>query len=139
MFFEILLTISSLSRKMLEKSFSETKTASGYLFLRFSVFSWSSRSILLIIFMKGMWKRLNRSSALFSSSDEMSAASITYKAKSVRISIFLLRSTLSLPKSPSSSIPAVSMNMTGPKGMNSMAFLTGSVVVPFCFETSATS
>jgi len=43
----------------------------------------------------------------------------------------------SLPRSPSSSRPAVSITATGPRGSSSMLFMTGSVVVPAWSETKA--
>ena len=41
--------------------------------------------------------------------------------------------------SPSSSIPGVSIIITGPRGRSSMALYTGSVVVPFTSDTTARS
>ena len=43
------------------------------------------------------------------------------------------------PKAPASSMPAVSMNSTGPSGSSSIGFSTGSVVVPATSETIETS
>ena len=50
--------------------------------------------------------------------------------------VFLTRSS---PRAPSSSKPGVSMITTGPRGSSSMALRTGSVVVPFTSETTASS
>ncbi len=50
-----------------------------------------------------------------------------------------MRSTRISPSSPVSSVPAVSMKITGPNGKNSMGFSTGSVVVPGISLTKATS
>ena len=60
----------------------------------------------------------------------------TNTAKSVCCIICFVFSTLKLPKSPTSSKPAVSIITTGPKGNNSMAFDTGSVVVPGVSDTT---
>ena len=49
--------------------------------------------------------------------------------------VFCIRSS---PKAPSSSMPAVSMNSTGPMGSISIGFSTGSVVVPATGETIET-
>ena len=58
---------------------------------------------------------------------------------SVFPSVSKLRRTRSRPSSPSSSSPAVSVSTTGPSGSHSIARRTGSVVVPFTSDTSATS
>ena len=66
-------------------------------------------------------------------------ASTTKTATSVLVKISRVFLTLSSPKVPSSSKPGVSIITTGPKGNNSIAFLTGSVVVPLTLETTDNS
>ena len=68
-------------------------------------------------------------------SSSFSEASVTITAISVFLSICIVRSIRSFPSSVPSSRPGVSMMTTGPKGSSSMAFCTGSVVVPLVSET----
>ncbi len=68
-----------------------------------------------------------------------SPAGLTISPRSVLSSTWSVRSTRFSPRSPVSSIPAVSMNRTGPTGRSSMGFSTGSVVVPALAETMETS
>ena len=65
--------------------------------------------------------------------------SITRTAISVRLSICFVFRTRSSPRCPSSSKPGVSITITGPNGRSSIAFETGSVVVPFVSDTTANS
>ena len=65
--------------------------------------------------------------------------SITRTAISVRLSICFVFRTRSSPRCPSSSKPGVSIIITGPNGRSSIAFETGSVVVPFVSDTTANS
>ena len=67
---------------------------------------------------------------IFSSCSLQVPASHTTMAISIHSSTERLFCTLARPKSPTSSMPAVSMKTTGPMGDNSKAFSTGSVVVP---------
>ena len=67
------------------------------------------------------------------------AASTARTAMSVCARIRFVRSTRSLPSSPSSSRPGVSMITTGPRGSSSIALRTGSVVVPRISDTMLTS
>ena len=60
-------------------------------------------------------------------------------AISVRSSILRLRATRSRPNAESSSIPAVSIITHAPTPVISIAFTTGSVVVPTLSDTMATS
>ena len=61
------------------------------------------------------------------------------KAMSVRSMAFKVRSIRISPRGPSSSNPGVSIMTQGPIPFNSMALLTGSVVVPGMSETKAVS
>ena len=72
-----------------------------------------------------------------SKSETSLATSITMTATSVLVITSLVLPILSLPKSPISSMPAVSMIITGPRGSISIALNTGSVVVPATSLTSA--
>ena len=49
-----------------------------------------------------------------------------------------VRCARSSPSAPTSSMPAVSMNSTGPSGSSSIGFSTGSVVVPAKSRDDAT-
>ena len=80
-----------------------------------------------------------RSSRARSASARPSAASTTSRAMSVRRSSSSALSMRFWPSSPSSSRPGVSTSTTGPRGSSSIAFLTGSVVVPLVSETTARS
>ena len=62
--------------------------------------------------------------------------STTSTAASALSSTFIVRPTRIFPSSPSSSMPGVSIITHGPSGNISIAFLTGSVVVPATSETS---
>ncbi len=66
-----------------------------------------------------------------------SHASTTNKAMSVLFKTCRVFWTRSAPNSPSSSNPGVSIITTGPSGKSSIAFWTGSVVVPLTSETMA--
>ncbi len=66
-------------------------------------------------------------------------ASMTRIARSTCSSTCQVFSALSVPSSPTSSIPAVSINVTGPIGGISIALYTGSAVVPGTSETRAIS
>ena len=66
-------------------------------------------------------------------------ASTTRTATSTLFNTCFALRTRSSPRCPSSSIPGVSMITTGPIGSSSMALLTGSVVVPFTSDTTASS
>ena len=63
-------------------------------------------------------------------------ASTTNTAISVLFKICRVFCTRSAPSAPVSSKPGVSMISTGPKGSSSIAFCTGSVVVPLTSETT---
>ena len=63
------------------------------------------------------------------------SASTTRMAMSVLSRTCRARFTRISPRVPTSSIPGVSMMTTGPMGRSSMAFCTGSVVVPLVSET----
>ena len=76
---------------------------------------------------------------LVNSSKSISKISKTYIAISVLFKISKVLLVLISPKSLSSLNPAVSINNTGPTGINSIAFCTGSVVVPSFSETKDTS
>ncbi|MGC3999877.1 MAG: hypothetical protein QM767_21505 [Anaeromyxobacter sp.] len=64
--------------------------------------------------------------------------SVTSRARSVRSITCRVFATRSSPSAPTSSMPAVSMNCTGPSGCSSKGFSTGSVVVPAWSETMET-
>ena len=64
---------------------------------------------------------------------------MTRMARSMVLITFKVRSMRFSPKSPESSIPAVSMTMAGPTPKISTDFFTGSVVVPAKSDTMATS
>ena len=66
-------------------------------------------------------------------------ASQTSTATSQVESTLRVVATRSSPSAPVSSMPGVSTMTTGPSGRSSIAFLTGSVVVPFTSETTARS
>ena len=73
---------------------------------------------------------------MFSSSTVIpTELSITSRAMSVLFNIWYVFVIRNCPSSPSSSRPAVSINTTGPMGRSSIAFKTGSVVVPFVSDT----
>ena len=59
--------------------------------------------------------------------------------RSVRSNTCRVFCTRFSPRAPTSSMPAVSMNSTGPIGSSSIGFSTGSVVVPAISETIETS
>ena len=63
--------------------------------------------------------------------------STTRTAISVLLSTWYAFWTLSDPSAPSSSSPGVSIMTTGPRGSSSMAFSTGTVVVPLTSDTMA--
>ena len=65
--------------------------------------------------------------------------STTSTAMSVLFSVCFVFLTLFSPSAPSSSYPGVSIITTGPRGSSSIAFDTGSVVVPLTSETTASS
>ena len=67
------------------------------------------------------------------------SSSNTIIAISQELSVCNDFSTRSSPSSPSSSRPGVSIKTTGPSGNISIAFLTGSVVVPATLDTTAKS
>ena len=76
--------------------------------------------------------------SIFKSSSVMPAVlSMTRMAMSVLFNTCKDFCTRSCPSSPLSSMPAVSIINTGPKGNSSMAFNTGSVVVPGTSATTA--
>ncbi len=76
--------------------------------------------------------------SIFKSSSVMPAVlSMTRMAMSVLFNTCKDFCTRSCPSSPLSSMPAVSIISTGPKGNSSMAFNTGSVVVPGTSATTA--
>ena len=99
----------------------------------------SSRSALLRTRIQGIFRARQRSSSACSVSPRGAVASATRMARSVFRSTSLVRWTRSVPNSPSSSKPGVSMICTGPRGSSSMALDTGSVVVPLTSETMARS
>ncbi len=66
-------------------------------------------------------------------------ASMTSTATSVLFRICFAFLTRSSPRRPTSSYPGVSMITTGPIGKISIAFCTGSVVVPPTSETTERS
>ena len=68
-----------------------------------------------------------------------STRSTTSTATSTRLRIKRVFDILFSPSSPSSSKPGVSMMTTGPRGRSSIAFVTGSVVVPLVSDTTARS
>ena len=74
-----------------------------------------------------------------SSNSPHAPAATTSTPTSVRSKTCRVRSTRISPRAPTSSIPAVSMNSTGPIGSSSIGFSTGSVVVPATSETIDTS
>ena len=96
-----------------------------------------SRSDLFFAMING----IDFSSNILSSSSSVTSsclvASVTRIAISVLFSICLVRLTRSSPSLPESSNPGVSVIRTGPKGRSSIAFCTGSVVVPKVSETTA--
>ena len=65
-------------------------------------------------------------------------ASTTSTATSAASNTAVARATRWFPRSPSSSMPGVSITSTGPTGSSSMAFRTGSVVVPAVSDTTET-
>ena len=98
-----------------------------------------SRSALFLAIIKGMFFSLNIEISCFSQSPRGKVQSVTRTAQSVLFSICLVFFTRSSPSSPSSSKPGVSIITTGPRGKSSVAFVTGSVVVPFVSDTTARS
>ena len=65
---------------------------------------------------------------------------IHHQHSHIRLVEYLIAlSPLRLPSWPSSSMPGVSIIITGPRGSSSMALYTGSVVVPFTSDTTARS
>ena len=84
----------------------------------------------------GMFLALKSSQSSFSAGCNPLDESVTSTAISVLPSTCLARLTLISPRMPSSSMPGVSIITTGPSGNSSIAFCTGSVVVPFISETS---
>ncbi len=96
-----------------------------------------ARSALLKTTMAGIFR--SRSSQRMPSSNwPQSPDAAMTRPRSVRSNtcrVFCIRSS---PSAPSSSMPAVSMNSTGPMGSISIGFSTGSVVVPAICETIET-
>ena len=104
---------------------------------RTGVPAWPLVSILFTTTMAGTL--CSRSlSTIFSSNSPHSPGSVTTTPRSVRSNTCLVRSARSSPRAPTSSMPAVSMKSTGPRGSSSMGFSTGSVVVPANSETMDT-
>ena len=93
--------------------------------------SWVGASIsdLLWIIMNGISFSLNLEIRSVSELSH-SLPAITISARSIMSRVRKVRSTLFIPRSPVSSMPAVSTSITGPKPVISKDFLTGSVVVP---------
>ena len=83
-----------------------------------------------------MFRSRNSSIRLRSASCKPMVPSTTRMAASVRSSTRRARCTRSSPSAPVSSMPGVSITTTGPAGSSSMAFCTGSVVVPFTSDTT---
>ena len=79
--------------------------------------------------------RVRSSRRMASSNSPQWPASATISPRSVRSSTWRVFWTRSSPRAPTSSMPAVSMNNTGPSGSSSIGFSTGSVVVPATSET----
>ena len=97
-----------------------------------------ARSTLLKTTTAGIWRaRTPRGSC--PRSRPTRPASATSTPRSVRSKTCRVRATRSSPRAPASSMPAVSMNSTGPSGSSSIGFSTGSVVVPARSETIDTS
>ena len=97
----------------------------------------SSLSDLFITIMKGVLRPFNFSINSLSDCEIPTCASITTRAISVELRTFKLCETRISPSSLLSSRPAVSVRSTGPSGRISIAFETGSVVVPATLETTA--
>ena len=97
-----------------------------------------ARSILLTAITKGIcfWRICCK--IRVSSSVMPSCPSMTSSAISVVFKICCVFSIRRVPSSPVSSSPGVSVRTTGPRGRSSIAFLTGSVVVPLKSETMDT-
>ena len=96
-----------------------------------------ARSSLLKTTTTGVSSAVNSATSPSSKSPH-APASQTMAATSARSIILRDFSTRSAPRAPTSSMPAVSMKSTGPSGSSSMAFSTGSVVVPATGETIET-
>ena len=94
-----------------------------------------SRSALVRAMRKGTALSFRRASSLWSCSESGRRASAARTAASVSARMRSVLSTRRAPSAPSSSSPGVSMMSTGPRGRSSIAFLTGSVVVPPTSET----
>ena len=92
--------------------------------------SCARRSILLPAMRQGIFLSAKRPKSSRSQSQSPLVASVTRMARSVCARICRVFLTRSSPSIPSSSNPGVSMITTGPRGKSSIAFLTGSVVVP---------
>ena len=98
-----------------------------------------SKSHLLYTIIYGILRSRMSSKSSSSQVPRPFEASATSTARSLCPSICLVRLTLSSPKLPSSSKPGVSIITTGPRGSSSIAFLTGSVVVPSTSDTTESS
>ena len=101
--------------------------------------SFGTRSALLNASKKGIFFFLIRSMSSVSSAPKPFVPSITTTAASVLFNVCRLFFTRRLPSCPVSSSPGVSSITTGPMGRSSMAFCTGSVVVPPMGETTERS
>ena len=96
----------------------------------------SALSDLLYAIIYGIFFSLNRPISSLSISLIPYSEFTTRTAISVDASVFLAASTRISPSLPSSSKPGVSIIRTGPIGKSSIAFLTGSVVVPATSDTT---
>ena len=97
----------------------------------------SNKSTLFQTKIYGKFLSWNNANNALSSTDKPIQTSTTNTAISVCFKISCVFCMRNVPNSPSSSSPGVSMMSTGPNGNNSIAFLTGSVVVPLTSDTTA--
>ena len=88
---------------------------------------------------KGLPDAVNAFAQEDSKTYSLEVASQTITAMSASAKSFLDASALRLPSSPASSMPAVSISTHAPRSGNSIAFRTGSVVVPGTSDTMDTA
>ena len=123
----------------LQSSTPSPVNALTYISFSFGSGTCSKRSDLFFTIKYGIsFSRKNEISFLSVSCSPL-LASTTRRAISVRFKMRFVFCMRSPPSSPSSSNPGVSIIITGPRGRSSIAFLTGSVVVPGVSETTARS
>ncbi len=96
-----------------------------------------ARSALLKTTMAGIFLSRN-SRRMPSSNSPQPPAAAMIRPRSVRSKTWRVFCIRNSPSAPASSMPAVSMNSTGPMGRISIGFSTGSVVVPAIAETIET-